>query len=113
MSYKFPFGDSALVLGAGKTGVSAVRWLLSRGLRVFVWDADRNATGISSIIDELPDAEVFLDDLCKFDFEQVDVVIPSPGIPLADLKLENLNERSRPIIGDIEIFMFENKERMR
>ncbi len=113
MSYKFPFGDSALVLGAGKTGVSAVRWLLSRGLRVFVWDADRNATGISSIIDELPDAKVFLDDLCKFDFEQVDVVIPSPGIPLADLKLENLNERSRPIIGDIEIFMFENKERMR
>ena len=63
MSYKFPFGDSALVLGAGKTGVSAVRWLLSRGLRVFVWDADRNAIGISSITDELPDAKVFLEDL--------------------------------------------------
>ena len=109
--FSFFEGKVVLVLGAGATGVSIVRWLTLNGATVVLADSRENLPGFGLLQKEFPEITVrpgpFSDKL----FTGADLVVSSPGVPLAALPLEKLKNQDIPIVGDIEIFLRENINR--
>jgi len=96
-------GRRALVLGLGDTGLSAVRWLERRGATVRA--ADTRA--------EPPRGREYRGELRTGPFsaallEGVDLVCISPGLPLAGPLVGEATARGIPIVGDVELFAWQN-----
>lgn len=92
----------ALVLGAGKSGISAVKFLLSKKCCVALYDGSAaekpvyeklRAAGCSLFLGELPDLAA----------ESFDFAVISPGIPLTNPLAVQLNEANVPIWGELEL----------
>ena len=97
-------GKRVLVLGLGDTGLSVARWAEHRGARVRV--ADTRAAP--------PRTRDFAGDLRLGAFEPnlldgVDLVCISPGLALDQPVIEAALARSIPILGDVELFAWENR----
>lgn len=91
---------TAIVLGAGKSGVSAVRFLLEKGLKVALYDentaekpvyAELKALGCEILLGEVPDVSPYR------------MAVISPGVPLTAPVAVALKERQIPIIGELEL----------
>ena len=99
----------AAVLGLSRTGLSACRALVAGGARVWAWDDDfdrrKAACGLGVSIVDL--------DICNW--ERVESLILSPGIPLKHPKPHRLVKRARAsgvrIIGDMELLAENQPER--
>jgi len=96
-------GKRLLVLGLGDTGLSVARWAERQGARVRV--ADTRAAP--------PRAREFAGDLRLGAFEPnlldgVDLVCISPGLALEQPVIDAALARSIPIVGDVELFAWEN-----
>jgi len=95
---------SVLVLGLGETGLSLARYLHAQGARVRVADSRLEPPGITTLRNELPQAEVhcapFRDEL----LHGIDRIAISPGVPLADPFVQRALARGIPVEGDIELF---------
>lgn len=99
----------AAVLGLSRTGLSACRALVAGGGRVWAWDDDydrrKAAAGLGVLIVDL--------NLCNWD--RVESLILSPGIPLRHPKPHRLVKRARAagvkIIGDMELLAENQPER--
>ena len=96
-------GKGLLVLGLGDTGASVARWGAHHGARVRV--ADTRAAP--------PRARDFTGELRLGAFEPgllagVDLVCISPGLPLDQPLVRAALERSIPIVGDVELFAWQN-----
>ena len=97
------------MLGLGRTGRSACRALAASGARVWAWDDDLErrreaaASGIPIV------------DLAVCDWEQIDRVVLSPGIPLTHPRPHPLVRRARahavPVVGDLELLVENQPER--
>lgn len=94
--------SSVLVLGAGKSGLSAVQFLLKKNCKVALYDgntaekpvyADLRAAGCRLYLGELPD----------FDGEAFDYAVISPGIPLTNPCAVGLKEHNVPLWGELEL----------
>ncbi|MEM9627169.1 MAG: UDP-N-acetylmuramoyl-L-alanine--D-glutamate ligase [Pseudomonadota bacterium] len=102
-------GKIAAVLGLSRTGLSACRALVAGGGRVWAWDDDyerrKAACGLGVSIVDL--------NLCNWD--RVESLILSPGIPLRHPKPHRLVKRARAagvrIIGDMELLAENQLER--
>ena len=97
-------GKRLLVLGLGDTGLSVARWAERRGARVRVADT-RPAP---------PRARDYTGDLRLGAFEPnlldgVDLVCISPGLPLDQPLVQSALARSLPVVGDVELFAWENE----
>ncbi|MDH3658462.1 MAG: Mur ligase family protein, partial [Alphaproteobacteria bacterium] len=100
---------TAAVLGLSRTGLSACRALVAGGGRVWAWDDDverrKAASGLGVSIVDL--------NLC--DWDRVESLVLSPGIPLHHPKPHHLVERARAagvdIIGDMELLALNQPER--
>lgn len=79
-------GRRALVVGLGKSGLAAARLLLAKGADVAAADANPSVTPLEGVALRPLDAAAFRDR---------DLVIVSPGVPLATV---------RPLAGTLEIF---------
>jgi UDP-N-acetylmuramoylalanine--D-glutamate ligase len=97
------------VLGLGRTGRSACRALAASGARVWAWDDDperRREAAASGI--PIVDLEI-----CNW--EQVDRLVLSPGIPLNHPRPHRLVRRARahgvPVVGDLELLVENQPER--
>ena len=93
---------SVLVLGGGKSGVSAVKFLLKKNALVMLYDGcaekkpvyeELAAAGCTFALGEVPD-------LAKHAF---DFAVISPGIPLTDPCAAALAKRNIPIWGELEL----------
>ncbi|MBQ4092600.1 MAG: UDP-N-acetylmuramoyl-L-alanine--D-glutamate ligase [Firmicutes bacterium] len=93
---------SVLVLGGGKSGVSAVKFCLEKGCSVALYDGndaekpvynELRALGCEMILGELPDLSVR-----SFDFAVI-----SPGIPLTNPCAVMLRDADIPIWGELEL----------
>jgi UDP-N-acetylmuramoylalanine--D-glutamate ligase len=96
-------GKRVLVVGLGRSGLSAARFLKERGARVTVSDA-RPATIIaelSSLLDEGFMVEAGSHGLLTF--RRQDLIVVSPGVPVSTPELMAVSAMGAHIIGELEL----------
>lgn len=98
-------GRKCLVLGAGRSGKAAARFLAERGAIVALhdrkplddWERDvlnlREAYGVGLLGGELP----------SWLLDQVDLVVISPGVPTNSIPARYVDRRDGEVIGEIEL----------
>jgi len=95
-------GKHVLVLGLGDTGVSAARWAEKHGARVRV--ADTRSAPPHQLA-----GDVRLGAFTSSLIEGIDLVCISPGLSLDDALIREALGRSIPVLGDVELFAWENR----
>ena len=95
---------ASLVVGLGKSGVSAVRWLVSHGVRVRATDSREAPPGLAAVEALLAPADLFLGRFAEEALEGVDQVVLSPGLPRTLPLLATATARGLPVVGDLELF---------
>ncbi len=93
-----------LVLGLGDTGLSALRWLHRQGARLTVADTRATPPGLDVVRAELSDVVVHAGPFERAVFEAADLVVASPGVPLAEPEVQAAIARGTPVVGDVELF---------
>lgn len=92
-----------IVVGLGDTGLSAVRWLSSRGARITVADTREHPPQHTVLVRDFPDIKLRYGPLTDQTFLDADVLVTSPGIPLSQPAIANFRQRGGEVIGDIEL----------
>lgn len=95
---------SAVVVGLGKSGYSAVRYLLARGTRVAVTDSRTEPPELARL-NAL--GERITMRLGGFDaslLEQAELVVVSPGVAMNGPFFDRARALGVPMVGDIELF---------
>jgi UDP-N-acetylmuramoylalanine--D-glutamate ligase len=93
-----------LVLGLGDSGLSAVRWLCAQGARVRVADTRQHPPGLDTLRAKYPQVEFVAGAFADTLFVGADLVVASPGVPLADPVIRRARAGGLEIIGDVELF---------
>ncbi len=93
-----------LVLGLGDTGLSALRWLNRQGARLSVADTRAVPPGLDVVKAELPKVVVHCGPFAREVFAQADLIVASPGVPLAEPEIQAAIARGTPVVGDVELF---------
>ena len=95
-----------LVIGFGKTGVSLVEFLHNKGARIVINDA-RESKALAGLMDKIAKFPVKtvlgghpVDDRM---YENPELVILSPGIPLDLPLVRSYSDRGIPVMGEIEL----------
>ncbi|MGC9198927.1 MAG: UDP-N-acetylmuramoyl-L-alanine--D-glutamate ligase [Acidobacteriaceae bacterium] len=92
-----------LVVGLGKSGISAAQFLKARGARVTVSDA-RPATLIAEISEMLDQGfMVETGGHGLLTFRRQDLIVVSPGVPLTTPELKQVRAMGAHIIGELEL----------
>ncbi|BBO71892.1 UDP-N-acetylmuramoylalanine--D-glutamate ligase [Desulfosarcina alkanivorans] len=93
-----------VVVGMGRSGVAAARFLVRRGARVTVTDR-APADSLKAAIDALGglDIRFKLGGHDAGDFERADLVVLSPGVPHTLPMLEPAWVKGTPVIGELEL----------
>ncbi len=98
-------GSSVLVLGLGETGLSIARWVRRRGAaRVRVADTRGDPPGRERLGREVPDATFVGGPFGNALLDGIDLVVASPGVPVAQPVVFSALQRGVPVLGDIELF---------
>jgi UDP-N-acetylmuramoylalanine--D-glutamate ligase len=102
-------GKTVLVAGAGRSGISSTRFLLSQGARVILTDTKTRESlehSISGLIEQASNSGELVLELGKnrdSSFAQCDLVVVSPGMPLA-LPVFEISRKARiPVIAEVEL----------
>jgi len=96
-------GRRVLVLGLGDTGLSVARWVEQSGGTPRVADTRHSPPRKNDFKGELH-AGPFGDAL----LQGVDLLSISPGLPLEQPLVQEAKRRQIPIVGDVELFAWEN-----
>ncbi len=93
-----------MVLGAGKSGVSAAGFLRARGATVALHDKKPLETW-SEAARALKDSKIGLldKDLPSWLLDQIDLVVISPGVPTNTLPARYVDRKDGEVIGEIEL----------
>lgn len=93
-----------LVVGLGKSGVSAALYLRRQGARVTVSDA-RPSDALAKEIPTLLDAGVMVETGGHgvLTFRRQDLVVVSPGVPLSTPEIQQVQRYGTPLIGELEL----------
>ena len=97
-------GKRVLVVGLGKSGVSAALYLRGLGARVTVSDA-RPSSALANEIPALLDAGVMVETGGHgvLTFRRQDLVVVSPGVPLSTPEIAQVRAYGVPLIGELEL----------
>lgn len=95
-----------LVVGLGLTGVSCVRYLRAQGKYVEAIDSRTNPPGLANVQAEFPDLKIHLGFEASV-LSTADVLVMSPGVPLADPAIQQAIQTGADICSDIELFLQE------
>ena len=93
-----------LVLGLGETGLSSLRWLAAQGARLSVADTRENPPGLEALKVELPQVSIHTGAFTAASFADVDLIVASPGVPLAETEIQAAIQRGVRVVGDVELF---------
>jgi UDP-N-acetylmuramoylalanine--D-glutamate ligase len=93
-----------LVVGLGKSGMSAALFLRDQGARVTVSDS-RSATTLANEIPTLLDAGIMVESGGHglLTFRRQDLIVVSPGVPFDTPELKQVRAFGLPIIGELEL----------
>jgi UDP-N-acetylmuramoylalanine--D-glutamate ligase len=97
-------GQRILVIGLGKTGIASVLFLMGQGARVIATDA-KPQVELRNAVRELGSLSANLE-FCEYNTDilsRVDMIVPSPGVPPANVILAAANSRKIPILSEIEL----------
>ncbi len=93
-----------LVLGMGDSGLSACRWLDAHGATVTVADSREAPPQLATFRAQLPHVAVHLGPFDDMLFGGVDLVVASPGVPIAEPAIQRAIAKGVEVIGDVELF---------
>lgn len=97
-------GKRVLVVGAGLTGRSAVRYLHHLGARLRVADTRPEPPLAREIAQWVPEAELRFGPFEERTFRGIDLVVVSPGVALSDPHIQRARQAGLPVVGDVELF---------
>lgn len=95
---------SAMVVGLGETGLSAVRHFRRAGIAVCCVDTRMTPPGLSLLKREFPEVEFVCTSHWQPGFEGIDVACISPGLDPSLPLLTALAARGVDCVGDVELF---------
>ncbi len=92
-----------LVVGLGKSGIAAARFLKARGAQVTV--SDIRPAGLISELPALLDAGIMVETGSHglLTFRRQDLIVVSPGVPLDTPELSTVRALGIPIVGELEL----------
>ena len=93
-----------LVVGAGKSGIAAARFLLGRGAKVTVSDS-RSAAALAGELPALMEAGIMVEagGHGLLTFRRQDLIVISPGVPLETPEIARVRALGMPVIGELEL----------
>lgn len=93
-----------LVVGAGKSGIAAARFLLARGAKVTVSDS-RSAAALAGEIPALMDAGIMVETGGHglLTFRRQDFIVISPGVPTETPEVARVRALGMPVLGELEL----------
>src|SRR6267154_1845240 len=93
-----------LVVGLGKSGLSAAMFLREQGARVTVSDT-RSAVALAKEIPALLEAGIMVESGGHglLTFRRQDLIVVSPGVPLDTPELAQVRSSGLPVIGELEL----------
>ena len=94
----------ALVVGLGTTGLSCVRHLHARDVRVTVVDSRAEPPELERCLVEFPDVPVSLGKFDQHLTDDVDELVLSPGVSIREPIVQRALARQLSVVGDIELF---------
>jgi UDP-N-acetylmuramoylalanine--D-glutamate ligase len=99
------YGKRILIIGLGKSGISACRWLVKEGADVTIGDIQPEKALNVELLGEAQKlgAKLEIGEHRKETFIRSDMIIVSPGVPLDIAPLEAAREKRIPIIGEMEL----------
>lgn len=97
-------GKKVLVVGLGKSGLSAALFLRNQGAQVTVSDV-RKAEALADELPQLLDAGVMVEagGHGLLTFRRQDLIVVSPGVPIQTPELVQAKSFNRPVIGELEL----------
>jgi len=96
-------GRRVLVVGLARSGVAAARLARARGAEVTATDR-RAATELCPTVAELGDSvELALGGHDAADFTRADLVVVSPGVPLALPEIQEARRQGVPVMAEVEL----------
>ncbi|MEZ0317267.1 MAG: UDP-N-acetylmuramoyl-L-alanine--D-glutamate ligase, partial [Methylophilaceae bacterium] len=93
-----------LVLGLGDTGLSALRWLKSQGAQLSVADTRDAPANVALVQAEMPGTTIYLGAFNHAAFAAAELIVISPGVPLAEPQVQAAISRGIAVVGDVELF---------
>ncbi|PTY38977.1 UDP-N-acetylmuramoylalanine--D-glutamate ligase [Saccharospirillum sp. MSK14-1] len=93
-----------LVVGLGATGLSCVRFLRARGQGVAVVDSRAEPPGRDVLQRDFPEVELTTGAFSADQLKQADILVMSPGVPLATPAIKAAIDAGVPVTSDIELF---------
>ncbi|PIE83463.1 MAG: UDP-N-acetylmuramoyl-L-alanine--D-glutamate ligase [Candidatus Contendobacter odensis] len=93
-----------LIVGLGKSGLSALRALRALGATVAVTDSRNDPPGLAVLRNEYPDVPCHLGDFDPAVFANAARLLVSPGVPVKTPVIVEAAIRGVPVWGDIELF---------
>lgn len=93
-----------LVLGLGETGLSAMRWLLKQGAQVAMADSRLQPPGLDVLAKQYPHVNVHTGAFEAAVLQAADLIVISPGVPLADPAVQAAIAHGIEVVGDVELF---------
>ncbi|MGE5319739.1 MAG: UDP-N-acetylmuramoyl-L-alanine--D-glutamate ligase [Hyphomicrobiaceae bacterium] len=97
-------GKQVLVLGLGDTGLSCARWLAARGAQVSVADSRAAPPHAARLAEWLPQVPVFTGPFDDAQLQAAEMLVLSPGVPLADPAVARAIATGVEVVGDVELF---------
>jgi len=93
-----------LVLGLGDTGLSALRWLRSRGAVLSVADSREVLPSVHKVQAEMPEVSITLGAFKPETFADAELIVISPGVALTEPQVQAAITRGVKVVGDVELF---------
>ena len=97
-------GKKVLVLGLGDTGLSCARWLAARGAQVSVADSRVAPPHAARLAELLPQVPLFTGPFADAHLQAAEMLVVSPGVPLADPAVARAIAAGIEAVGDVELF---------
>ena len=93
-----------LVLGLGETGLSALRWLATKGAVLSVADSRDNPPNMADLARDMPQVAVYTGKFKAPILLYAELIVISPGVALSEPAVQAAIKHGIPVIGDVELF---------
>ena len=93
-----------LVLGLGETGLSALRWLATKGAVLSVADSRDIPPNIDDLVRDMPQVAVYTGKFKTHILLDAELIVISPGVALNEPAVQAAIRHGIPVVGDVELF---------